>query len=167
MTFCLTRSPSLGFASPSGRLSGSAPFLMAPECRSSSSLHSIDIAFTLAFHSTPKLFRVLSRLQGSALGCSPDFPVLLSVYIVDLRIERGCLWGVLEDFEILKKLLRHCFFLLCASDCQCSSHAKLHLAIYLSLCKTISPHALVMQAPLRTRLAPEKNCLRLYTFCFR
>ena len=51
-------------------------------------------------------------LEGSALGCSPDFPVLLSVYIVNLRIKRGCLWGVLEDFQILKKLLCHCFFLL-------------------------------------------------------
>ena len=51
-------------------------------------------------------------LEWSALDCSPDFPVLLSVYIVNLRIERGCLWGVLEDFQILKKLLCHCFFLL-------------------------------------------------------
>lgn len=39
---CLTRSPSCGDAVPSGQLSGSAPFLMAPEWRSSNSLQSIE-----------------------------------------------------------------------------------------------------------------------------
>ena len=63
--------------------------------------------FAPSSHSTLDTRILHFKAPGTVLGFLPDFSVLLSVYIVDLRVERGCLWGVLEDLYIFKKLLCH------------------------------------------------------------
>ena len=72
---------------PSGRLSGKAPFLMAPECRSSSSLQEHKFP-CVRRHWRPYVPYKMSAMSEHRLYRHlPYFPVLFGVQIINFRFE--------------------------------------------------------------------------------